>query len=380
MADDSKKKDGNVPYGTIPGGVNQHLYDTTKKTTAQTIENLRSQSPYGSVDSALADMFYGINHRSTPLAIQFNKDNHGLTLFTKPMLNLNDANCRTYRKFSQMMSNEPNSIQRIIRCSLDPTLSKNQGAEYISTPLVDPYSPFINFLTNNLISINGFPDPVVPIYTTPQGTHDEEYSLIDGTNEVNRSYQITANFRNIPGDPINKMFSVWEDYGSLVTRGKLIPHFDNLLHNRVDYTTRIWRLILDAKKTKVQKIGITGAAFPLNAPIGASFNYESDRPFNNANDQISISFQCMVSQWDDDILVKEFNDLAIRFNPSMADSAREKNYLKLPPEALTLMNNRGYLRINPDNYDLEIWIPKQLDQNDPKSIQFNLLMKALGKS
>jgi hypothetical protein len=60
-----------------------------------------------------------------PLALQLNKDCYGITFFTKPQLNLRDDNCRRDRKFSRLLTMNDKSIQRIVRCTLDPRLLFN---------------------------------------------------------------------------------------------------------------------------------------------------------------------------------------------------------------------------------------------------------------
>jgi hypothetical protein len=144
-----------------------------------------------------------------------------------------------------------------------------------------------------------------------------------------------------------------------VYQGVLVPYPDMIIQNEIDYNTRIYRLILDPTKTKVQKIGATGASFPVNAPLGAAFNFEADRPLNNSNDQISITFQSSGALYQDDILVDEFNRTGQIFNDGLKDDKRERFYKKVPMDALAIFNNRGYPRINPMTYDLEWWVSNE---------------------
>jgi hypothetical protein len=123
------------------------------------------------------DNAWGINHRMVPLALQLNKDCYGITFFTKPQINLRDDNCRRDRKFSRLLTMNDKSIQRIVRCTLDPRLLFNtqrdaegqdiEGSSQstITCPLVDRKLAFIPFLTNNLVSLSGFPDLRVPTYS-----------------------------------------------------------------------------------------------------------------------------------------------------------------------------------------------------------------------
>ncbi len=332
-------------------------------TAKEAVDKLLQQMPIGPVSNAIGNAFYGINHRVTPGAIQINKDFHGLTFFTRPAMNFSTVNLRTQRVMTPFLTNQASSLPRIIRCLLDPrlgygtpTTQANGGNSGITSPLVDNQQAFIPILTNSLLSINGWPDVIAQTYTAPEGVYKESYSFVDGTTQNYGAYDITATFRNMPGDPITAMFLAWVRYASMVFEGLLVPYPDFIIENEIDYQTRIYRLVLDNTKTKVQKIAACGAAFPMSSPIGASFNYEHDRPINNANDQISIPFRCIGAMYNDDILISEFNKTVVLFNNGMDDSTRSTGYTMVPLAALTIFNYKGYPRINPDTYVLEWWV------------------------
>lgn len=317
--------------------------------------------PVGSLTTAIGDSFYGINHRQQPGSISINKDFYGLTFFTRPRLNLTTANIRAVRELTPLLSGESTSIQRIIRSLLDPELiRRNDNGSDGRTPFVDHQQAFIPILTNNLISMSGWPDVTAPTFTSQQGTYKEEFSIIDGLTKNYSTYDITANFRNIPGDPITALFYYWITYASNVYQGTIVPYSDMIINNEVDYNTRIYRLVLDSSKRRVQKIAACGAAFPWSTPLGAAFNFESDRPLNNSNDQITINFRCMGAMYQDDILVWEFNRTTELFNDGLQDGKREQLYVMVPFAALGVFNNQGYPRINQDSYELEWWVPRDV--------------------
>lgn len=184
--------------------------------------------------------------------------------------------------------------------------------------------------------------------------------MVDSAPRIFSTIDFTANFRNIMGDPITLMFLVWCHYAAMVYEGRMDPYPDNLIEHRIDYNTRIYRLILDRTKTFVQKIGATGAAFPLASPIGAAFNFSADEPINRENEQISIPFRAIGVDYQDPALVVEFNHTVQMFNPAMKDGNRQNSYVKLTPAQRNVFNYRGYPHINPDTYELEWWIPKNI--------------------
>lgn len=313
-------------------------------------------SGIGNLSTAIGDSFYGINHRQQPYAVPINRDVFGLTFFTRPLLNLSSKNIRVNRKLSPLLSANPESIQRIIRCTLDPRLAARDS---ISSPLVDPQQAFIPILTNNLLSMSGWPDQATPIYQSSEGVYKETFGMVDGIVDNYSSYEISASFRNMPGDPITGLFHYWQQYMSSVFVGTMIPYPDLLIENEIDYQTRIYRLVLDWSKQKVQKIAACGAAIVSGVPNGAAFNFESDRPLNNANDQISISFRCFGAMYQDDILITEFNAVVAMFCDLMTDRLRPTNMVHVPVAFLEVFNSRGYPRINPANYNLEWWVTKE---------------------
>lgn len=330
----------------------------------KSVNNVSRRSQYGSLDDVIARSFYGINHRQQPLPVTINKDYFGLTFFTRPELNLSTENLRTVRKLTPLLNKDETSIHRIIRCLLDPRLADNTaGRPAITSPLVDNKQAFIPILTNNLLSISGWPDTVIPMYQSEPGAYGEVFMMADGISDVYSAYDIQANFRNLPSDPITMMFYYWVTYMSAVFEGLIIPYPEKMMENEIDYQTRVYRLILDSTKTYVRKIGACGASCPASAPTGAGLNYESGRPINDSNDQVSMTLHAVGAMTMDDILIKEFNDCVVQANPMMADTLRTagKNaYVQIPTLALELFNTQGYPRIDLKTRELQWWLPKNI--------------------
>jgi hypothetical protein len=316
-------------------------------------------TPSGQTTTAIGDNFRGFNHRQAPSLIPINKDQYGMTFFTRPRMNLSEQNLRMIRKLAPLLSTREDSLQRIIRCWLDPVANKKGD---ISSPYVDSSMPFIPLLSNLLVSLPGWPDLVIPYSTSQEGVRKEQFNLVDGTEEILRSQDLIANFRNISGDPITPLFEYWLTYMRGVYFGELLPHPDAILENEVDYDTRIYRLVLDEKKRHVLRIAATGWGFPVSDPVGAVFNYEADvgeGQFNNGLQQISVHFANTGIQYNDDILLWEFNQCSEQwFNPGLADGTRQTMYQKIAIDELPIFNYRGYPRINLETYELEWWVRK----------------------
>ncbi len=332
--------------------------DGQSEVIKQALDDVYSKTAVGNLSTAISDTFYGLNHRQQPNSIPVNKDYHGLTFFTRPRLNLTRDNLRQVRQFVPMLTSNSVSIPRAIRALLD-TDSRIEGH---TSPLVDPHQAFIPILTNQLISISGWPDIVAPTYTSKPGVYKESFSIIDGVVQNYETYSLVANFRNIQGDPITALFLTWVLYASLVFQGVVVPYPDMVIENEIDYQTRIYRLVLDPSRRFVQKIGACGAAFPWSVPMGTAFNIEAEQPISRANEQISITFQAIGAMYQDDILVDEFNRTVIMQNSDMGgitDAERVRNGLKkIEHQLYGTFNHMGYPRINPNTYELEWWVWK----------------------
>lgn len=331
------------------------------------------------------DNAWGINHRMVPLALQLNKDCYGITFFTKPQLNLRDDNCRRDRKFSRLLTMNDKSIQRIVRCTLDPRLLFNtqrdaegqdiEGSSQstITCPLVDRKLAFIPFLTNNLVSLSGFPDLRVPTYSAKEGPYKEAYGFADGPTDDYTEYDVTASFRSLQGDPISNLAFFWEHYQSKVHEGVMYAYGDFIISREIDYNTRIYRFVLDPSKRFIQRMGCSGASFPIALNNGSHMDFDITKPYNNSGEAIQIPFKCYGFIYEDDIIVRSFNDVVSYFNEDMCGddlamvSRPSENMVKIPFEHLSIFNHRGYPWINPSTYELEWYVSSAYYQSKIQS-------------
>lgn len=349
------------------------------------IDLVSRYSGLGDLTEAMGNAWYGINHRGVGNPIPYNTDNHGLTFFTRPRLNLSYDNIAMDRVLTPLLTKDVNTYQRAVRVLLDPVGAASirdpmvfGSQQPVTSPLVDHRSPFMAVLTNNLLSLNGWPDPVVAYYNSKQGPAKETWSMVDDVARNFDSFDLQASFRNVAGDPITLLFNSWIRYAARVYDGTMMPYPDSVVENEIDYQTRIYRLVLDPSRRFVQKIAATGAAFPTSSALGAAFNFTSDTPFNQDNaQQISIPFHCMGVDYNDPILIKEFNDIVSFFNTDMLDTNRYKRMIQLgasdndrlikigvPAEYVerfraverSLFNYRGVPYIHPLTLELQWWV------------------------
>ena len=346
--------------------------DWTNSKTQGWVDGLTREGGYGSVHSSMADMFYGINHRGVGNPIPYNTDNYGLVFFTRPNLNLSYDNLAADRRLMPLAVGQKGTpdrpgnaydkptIQEAIRSFLDPWGTK-QRQEGPGSKLVDNEQAFITILTNNLVSLNGWPDPVSMYFNSKDGPMKESWSIIDDVHHNYSTWEVQASFRNIAGDPITLLFNTWLIYATQVYVGNMMPYPQSLIENEIDYQSKIYRIVLDPSRKFVQKIATT-IAFPTSSALGAAMNFTNDLPFNQDNaTQIQIPFHCIGAEYQDPILIREFNDTVAIFNRAMESEATRKKYLKkVPDKMLNLFNNYGYPYIDPHTSKLD-WFVKQED-------------------
>lgn len=332
------------------------------------LDRLFLDSGYGPMKSAVTANYYGINHRGVGNPVPKNMDNYGLTFFTRPRLRLSYDNIAKERSMVRMLNKNPLSVHRAIRAMLDPVGSntamrmsngkKISSAMAYGSPLIDPVNPFMTLLNNSMTTMSGWPDWNADTYTSPEGLLKEAWSMYDGVAKYYGVFDLNIGLKNMVDNPIGLIFEWWYLYGMNVYNGDFTPYLDQIIDNEKDYETRIYRFILDPTRTYIQKWAATGASFPTNVPIGASFNFNESKPFIEDTDDYSISFRSQGAIYNDPILFRTFNEVVYEFNPYMSDATRPTYFIKLTPAEKRLFNYFGYPRINTITQELEWWVSK----------------------
>ena len=279
-------------------------------------------------------------------------------------------------------------MHRFVRATLDPRLAHNQsitqpddGVTTIGqgarvTQLVDRNMAFIPVLSNTIKSMSGWPDVVMPSFTSKSGLKKEQWSIADGSIEIFEAFDLDVNFRNIKDEPIILMMQTWLTYMANVFEGNISPYMDFITENEIDYNTRIYRLVLDESKRYVKKIGATGASFPINVPSGKFYDYNDATKYNDQTKEINIRFKCMGAMYNDSILVKEFNETGAIFNPDLRkllNGDTSHNLEVIPYDLLERLNHRGYPIIDTETMELTWYINKS-------SITYKELLKSMGRN
>lgn len=391
----------NHPYNVEVRDVYKTTGSKTDMTKFKTLDMFfRLTSPIGSLQSAITNNLYGINHQNIKGIIPEDRDSQGLVFFTRPCLNLTAPNLRNNRKMYSLLTKNPKSVHSYVRNMLDPRIHqwgnwtekklielrddkdlavdfqeymkdrkslmkisavRNYIEDVPKCPFVDDRLGFMPLLTNTIKSLRGWPDPVLPTFTSKEGLKREQWGMADGTLEIYNSFDLDCTFRNIRDKPIVILFSTWLQYMADVYEGLMDPYLDFLIENEIDYNTRIYRLVLDESKTYVKMISACGAAFPMANGIGSFFDFDDEKKYNDANRDYNIRFQCFGAMYNDDILVKEFNEVSSIFNPDIRMLLRTGScprLVEIPQNLLYLFNNRGYPIIDLMTLQLKWYINK----------------------
>ena len=316
------------------------------------------ESGWGGSTSRYGAALYGINMLGTPFPLLPNTDNYGLIFFTRPDLNLSYDNLMAERRFAQMMNTNDTSIYRAIRAYLDPTGQRR--LKDAGSPLVDPENPFICLLSNLCDTCTGWPDPSIDTYKSRAGNYKEQWTMYDGTFKLNGTFNLSVTVRNAMNDPISYMINSWTRYGSLVYDGTFVPRIEAMIYRYIDYQTRIYRIVLDATKTKVQKFACTSTAIPIFNNEGSHFDYDASKPFNANLDQLTINFECTGAQYNDPIIIDEFNRLVMIYKPAMRPEVRSNQMRKVDPVYWRHMNFHCYPFIDIKTMEMQWWVDREV--------------------
>lgn len=323
----------------------------------------------GSLDRALANNIYGINHMQNPGMVKANKDLQGYTFMTRPQLNLQKDNIRNYRELYPLLNEDPNSLAKGIRMILDPRL----GAGYryktlngwgevppIYSNVVDNNNAFIPMVTNNLVSISGWPDETMTTRSTDPGLHKQVFVTADGIARHYGEYDLSINLQNVAGDPMSILLHTWLHYMGAIKEKKMYPYHDHILGDRLDYASRVYRVVLNEYKTHVTKIFACIGGFPTSNPTGMFADSNRETPFSEQTKEISFRFKCMGFVAYDPLLIIHFNRTVEMFNSSMKQEYRDTDMVLLSQRNLRQFNHRAYPRIDPDTMEMQWWVPKYL--------------------
>ena len=246
----------------------------------------------------------------------------GYTFITRPKLNLSMTSLRQSRIMGMLDTVDPGSLQFAIRCYLDTYFTNRRDLSAIvsQSPFFNPESPFLIPLSNNLISIGGWPDPVLETETTDGGFYSEDMTIVKGSDRLNRTYDITLTFRDIQGGFILALLWMWIHYIELVIRGDTVAYPEDIAKRRLNYTCSIYRFVMDPSRRFITKWSKATGCFPKSVPIGNIFNFGEKENFIHSASQYSVPFIVNKVEIMDPIIFRDFNTIVERFSQTIKGS------------------------------------------------------------
>jgi len=298
----------------------------------------------GSFDHQLRDAMYGFD-RFDKNPLPTNTEYIGYTFITRPTLNLQDPSLNMDRYFAPLKTNVPNSMAYAIRGLLDCYWASTQP-NISHSKLLDASMPFMTPLSNALLSISGFQDPVMETQTTPTGFHSEDFTAALGHDYLNKTYTLNLTFTDYQYGPILAIFNYWFRYIANVLKNVQVAYSDDINERRLNYTCSIYRFVMDPRRRIVTGYAKATGCIPVSTVNGAKFNYGENEHYISSSGKFTIPFTVNKLEYDDFGILMDFNRLMDNFNPKVATAP------VIPNKAH--FNFKGYPYIDTSNGHVEL--------------------------
>lgn len=295
----------------------------------------------------------------------------GYTFITRPKLNFSTSSLRQDRILSMLDTADPSSLQFAMRCYLDTYYGSRSDVKALAlqSPFFNTESPFLIPLTNNLVSVSGWPDPVLDTETTDGGFYSEDMTMVKGSDRLNRTYDITLSFRDIQGGFIIAMLWMWIHYIELVVRGDTIAYPEDIAARRINYTCSIYRFVMDPSRQFITKWSKATGCFPRSLPIGNIFNFGERENYIHSAAQYSVPFTVNKVEIMDPIIFRDFNTIVRRYAPYTA----QLGAVKAPVVANNNYMGAPYIDTLSGFNQLNFLLPPETVLTDPFAIPLRLL-------
>ena len=303
----------------------------------------------------LYDTIHGLSNRQNATIPEFDKNDATFVFVTRPMLDLGKDNTNRERRMVELASKSDSSIHKYIKLLLDPSHARLSGD---SSALLDKQSPFINVFTNSLETLSGWGDEVIESWISPNGLMKEQWGYADGQNKIYSSFNLDMTFSNIASEPIPKIIDTWSDYIANVRKGNFMPSNRALAGREIDYMSAIYVIVVDEAR-RIKKIART-IGYPIANPKGMYFNYERKKRKNDEYRNYATRFKCFGAEYNDPILLYEFNKLMTILNPQIRAlvEGASSNLIEVQDKFYTATNHSGYPLIDLKYNTLEYVVDK----------------------
>lgn len=331
-------EDGSLKYqyGNIQGTFANS--DIIKHLIAKTIDAASHYSGYGGSTNTLQNFLLRIDRYGNGL-VPTNSMYRGFTFITRPRLNLTGANLHQHSLMNTLYTANERSVAFMIRALLDTRLANGEPlllgslppSETITdevlefseaarkSPLFDVHNPFFTPLMNGLVGISGFPDLTLQTESTQGDFHGGDFTYAKGSDLMNRTEELSLEFRDIGGSIILSCMYYWCMAIALLAKGVMLAYPDDIYERRLNYTVSIYRFITDRTGTQVQWWAKATGCFPKSVPVGALFNISQGESLVASARNFTIPFVANNFEVNDVGTLFDFNALMRRYQPDITN-------------------------------------------------------------
>lgn len=319
----------------------------------------------GLVNKSISQTLGGMRTGHRRLLTPSDRANQGYVFMTRPQINLTTRNISGFRPLFPLMNTDVHSLAAWIRGTLDPRwalvgdagmdISENEltyeGKTFSSQ--VDIKSPFINVISNAVITVNGFPDIDAPTFTGEPNRIGASHMMTDGVDNLNMPLDITLTCRDMIGDPIYNLFRTLNAYQQQVYQGVVQRYPDFIMEDCIDYNVRLYRIKLSPDGEHIHSIASTYPGFVQGVAAGHKYDYSLNDPYEEDN-IVSLRFMFSGAVYEDPVLLDDFNMTVMYANSEMKND--KKGMTRVPRQYLEYFSyERVYPFIDIDKYVLQWW-------------------------
>lgn len=330
--------------------------------TKHLLEMISREGGLGGIDTGFSEAISGFNMIHQGVKLPMNRELQGHIFVTRPCCNLSDDNIAKVRELSVLYTRTgKGNWLRALRDMLDP-LSANHYNRH-GGEMFDKRQAFIPFLSNLCISASGWPDRVGNTFAYERGLMNETSIMHDTGYKILSQWECSMTFENIVGNPVTKFAELMLIYQGAVYLNEMMPHLECLAENEIDYTQRIYRIILEPNGKVISGIAASGASMVSASNVGALFNYSRDSSYNEESKQVTLQMDSVGAIYNDPYLIRAFNLTVSHkdFNPAMGvQSTREQFFVRIEADQRQLFNFKCFPWINEDTIELEWWVDKHV--------------------
>jgi len=347
-------------------------FETTKTIDMYNTGAILRSLGLGDPSAVITNNMYGMEHTGYSYPLPPSMSRTGFVFLTRPQLNMTKWNLRRSRSFMNLLNRNEKSIASWIRNTLDPRLGRRMPTslkkeqklvgeqyEFHPCPLVDERYGFIPLFTNSVTKMSGLPDKITGKFVSEPNLYKSVYQQVDSSSNLREPVTLDFTARNTLGDPLMHLLDVWADYSMAVFDGTLDPYFDMCVLNEKDYETRVFRIVLDETGRFVEHIVAAYPGFSEGMNISNFFTFDREKTFVEGNNEIQFRLSVPGVEYNDPVLVYEFNKIVTTFNDDMVPKRRDRLMKKLIIGTNRNSDNfRAYPYIDPEDLEFSWWTYK----------------------